>query len=190
LTPDAEKDLIVAALGGNEEAFEKLYRRYRDRVYSFAHRMSDNRLVAEDIVHEAFLVLIKHPERYDPLRGSILTFLCAIARNQVLNVLRRAGEKRTDLADDPADFTETVDHEGDDPLRNLLRQEMAAKVKEAVQCLPLHYREVILLREYQELSYEQIASVTGADINLVKVRLHRARQTLAKQLNPYLTSKV
>ncbi len=76
-----------------------------------------------------------------------------------------------------------------DPLSSLLDRELALKVNEAISLLPEFQREVIVLREFQELSYEDISIVTGTDVNVVKARLFRARQNLAKYLAPYMVLK-
>lgn len=170
---------------GDAEAFARLYNRYRDRVYGFAYRMLNVQTAAEDVTQEAFLALIEHPEKYQSERGSLLTFLCAVARNAVLNRFRR----RVYEAED--DFEEgelylIKDEYAPDPLSSLLERELSEKIDESIALLPPLQREVIVLRKFQELSYQEISFVTGAEINVVKARLHRARKSLAKNLAPYM----
>ena len=186
---DSEKELIAAASRGEAAAFGEIYRRYGDRVYDFAYRMLGARTIAEDVTHEAFVVLIEHPERYQAERGSLLAFLCGVARHHVLHYWRRSETRFTEPIEALNDFTERADQSSDDPLTALLKHELAAKVEQAIAALPLPQREVIVLREYQELSYEEMAAVIGAELNVIKVRLYRARQALAKQLAPYLISE-
>jgi RNA polymerase sigma-70 factor (ECF subfamily) len=181
----SEKELIEAASRGDAAAFSELYRRCRDRVYDFAYRMLGGESVAEDVTHEAFLVLIEHPERYRTERGSVLTFLCAVARNHSLHHLRSHQRQAAGPIDD---LVEEHDWASPDPLAGLLERELAAHVEAAIAALPPEHREVIILREYEELSYEEIAAVTDSTLNLVKVRLHRARRALAKHLERYLIS--
>lgn len=184
-TAPADQELLTAAARGDEAAFSQLYQRHRNRVYGFAYRMLGAQTVAEDVTHEAFLVLIEQPERYQAARGSLLTFLCAVARNHILQHLRRQERYAPESS-------ETLDEEDEphaalsfDPLTDLLERELAAQVEAALAALPAAQREVLVLREYQELSYEEIATVIGAEVNVVKARLYRARQTLAKRLAPY-----
>lgn len=179
--------MIRAAARGDAAAFSRLYHQHRDRVYGFAYRMLHSQQVAEDITHEAFLVLIEHPERYSPERGSLLTFLCAVARNHILKHFHRQGYEMTERDDDGPDVLERADEQERDPLGHLLDRELAARVNASVAALPPLQREVILLREFQELSYEEISQVTGAELNTVKSRLRRARQSLAQRLAPYIT---
>jgi RNA polymerase sigma-70 factor (ECF subfamily) len=185
---DSETELARRASGGDAAAFRDLYHRYRTRVHAFAYRMVRVQAIAEEITQEAFLVLIEHPERYQVDRGSMLTFLCAIARNKIMYHLRRNGHE---FEIDDGRFTAAMKNHTEvkrDPLTDLLDRELAAEVNAAIATLPPLQREVIVLREFQELSYEEIATVTGVEINVIKVRLHRARQSLARRLTPHLVS--
>jgi RNA polymerase sigma-70 factor, ECF subfamily len=184
-----ETALIERAAGGDASAFSELYHRYGQRVYGFAYRMVTSESFAEDVTQEAFLVLMEHPERYRAERGSVLTFLCAIARHHILHLFRRRGYEVNSEFDDDVHQPERPDESEQDPLTILLGQELAAEVAAAINELSLLQREAIVLREFQELSYEEIASVTCVDVSVVKVRLHRARQSLARRLAPYLASE-
>jgi RNA polymerase sigma factor (sigma-70 family) len=88
----ADQELLAEAARGDQAAFSQLYQRYRNRVYGFAYRMLGAQEAAEDVTHEAFLLLIREPERYQAARGSLLTFLCAVARN--LHDVYSAGRRR------------------------------------------------------------------------------------------------
>lgn len=170
---------------GDAEAFERLYKKYRDRVYGFAYRMLNVQSVAEDVTQEAFLILIEHPEKYQPERGSLLTFLCAVSRNAILNRFRNRNYAAEDDFEEPELYL-LKDEYTPDPLLSLLERELMAKIDECITLLPPLQREVIVLRKFQELSYQEISVVTGSEINVVKARLHRARRSLAKNLAPYM----
>jgi len=187
LNRNIEATLIEKIAQGDESAFNEIYRRYRNRVHGFIYRMTINQAVAEDITHEVFVILIENPRRYQTERGSLLTFLCAIARNRVMNYLRR--KHNSDVGFDEFENFDTLEDETrGNPLADLLNQELAARIDACITALPPLQREVIILREFQELSYDEIARVTEAELSTVKTRLHRARQTLAKQLAAYVTS--
>jgi RNA polymerase sigma-70 factor (ECF subfamily) len=145
--------------------------------------------VAEDVMHEAFLALIRQPERYQAERGSLLTFLCAVARNHIYQHLRHQERYAPEPVETSDEYEEARVRYSFDPLTDLLERELAAVVEAALAKLPVAQREAIVLREYQELSYEEIATVIGADTNVVKARLYRARQALAKRLAPYLNQE-
>jgi RNA polymerase sigma-70 factor (ECF subfamily) len=182
-----DAELAERAALGDAVAFGELYRRYRDRVYGFAYRMVGAQAVAEDVTQEAFMLLIERPGRYQPERGSVLTFLCAVARNQMMNYLRRNKRLVEDDLDQVARGDERRDGDALDPLSVLLDEELTAEVNAAIDALPPLQREVIILRELEELSYEEIASATGVEVNVIKARLYRARQSLMRRLSPYTT---
>ena len=187
MNTESEANLIEKFTRGDERAFSEIYRRYRNPVYGFVYRMTANQTTAEDLTHETFVILIEHPERYLAERGSLLTFLCAVARNLVMNHLRRKHNQDVGF-DDFENFDASEDEtKQNNPLADLLDKELAAQIDACIAALPPLQREVIVLREFQELSYEEIAKVTEAEISAVKARLHRARQTLAKQLAAYVT---
>jgi RNA polymerase sigma-70 factor, ECF subfamily len=183
----ADQELLSAAARGDQAAFSQIYQRHRNRVYGFAYRMLGTQEAAEDVTHEAFLLLIRQPEVYQAARGSLLTFLCAVARNHIFQHLRHQGRYAPEQVETLDQCDEAPPRRSFDPLNDLLERELAEQVETALARLPVAQREAIVLREYQELSYEEIAAVIGADTNVVKARLYRARQTLAKRLAPYLS---
>jgi RNA polymerase sigma-70 factor (ECF subfamily) len=141
--------------------------------------------VAEDVVHECFLVILTHPLRFDPARGSLRTFLCAVARNLSFKQLRRRGQET--LGDELPD-ADAASSEAPEPLRRLLEGERSSAVQAAVAALPPLQREVLILFEYEGDSLAEIAQIVGADTGTVKARLHRARQGLRRTLAPLLAA--
>src|SRR4030095_3859603 len=150
----ADQELLAAAARGDQAAFSQLYQRYRNRVYGFAYRMLRTQEVAEDVTHEAFLLLIRQPERYQAARGSLLTFLCAVARNHIFQHLRHQERYAPDPVETSGECDEAGARRSFDPLSNLLESELTAQVEAALAELPVAQREAVVLREYQELSYE------------------------------------
>jgi RNA polymerase sigma-70 factor (ECF subfamily) len=180
-----EPSLIETALRGDAAAFAVVYGQLRDRVYGFAVRMLGDAATAEDITQETFIFLIENSEKFSPARGSLLAFLCGVARNRILHHLRRHAS-RPEEPQDFAEFIEIADEGFQSPLDALLNDELARHVMNCVAELPPALREVIILREMNELTYDEISRVTETDLNLVKVRLHRARKHLAGRLAVYL----
>lgn len=132
------------------------------------------------------MFLIENPDKYDADRGQLLPFLCGVARNLIMRRLRKLGnglEITTDFSENQIEPEEEAERS---PLNSLLNQELAIKIEECISDLPPNQREVIILRELQDFSYQQIAQVTETDVNTVKVWLHRARKTVARKLFPYL----
>jgi RNA polymerase sigma-70 factor, ECF subfamily len=180
----SDGELIRRVHTGDEAAFLVLYERHRRPLFRFAYRMLGAVPVAEDVVHECFLVLLTHPVRFDPSRASLRTFLCAIARNLSLKQLRRRGQET--LTDEPPEPAPAARAEAPAPLRLLLEGERSAAVREAVAALPPLQREVVVLFEYEGHSLAEISEVVGADTGTVKARLHRARERLRRILTPLL----
>jgi RNA polymerase sigma-70 factor, ECF subfamily len=181
-----DERLLKSAGRGDEAAFRVLYQRHRDAVFRFAYRFTGSHAAAEDVTHDCFLSLIKSPERYDPSRAALRTYLYAAARNLSFKHLRPASAEVTleEWTEEPLRGVAEVEQ----PLRQLLDAELSAKVRAAVQSLPPLQREALILFEYEELSLAEIAVITGAETGVVKSRLHRARQKLRRLLAPYLSS--
>jgi RNA polymerase sigma-70 factor (ECF subfamily) len=176
--------LLRQASSGDAAAFLQVYERHRDAVSRFAYRISGSVELAEDITHDSFLALLKKPENFLPSRGSLRTYLFAVARNLWLKQIRKLGRESAidDLTDDQL---VAVNRE---PLRRLIDDELSMKVQDAVSSLPPLQRETLVLFEYEGLPLSEIAGLVGTDVGAVKARLHRARQRLKSALQPYLNS--
>ncbi len=178
--------LIERAVEGDAEAFGEIYRLLRDSIYGFAFRMTNENVIAEDITQDVFMFFIRYPEKFDISRGTLFSFLCGVARNKIFNHLKKSGTRREANNFETIDFENLTDGNGRSPLKILLDKEFSAKVKESVAALSPFQREVLLLREMEDFSYEEIARITETEIGVVKSRLFRARRTLANELAPYL----
>ncbi len=189
LNQDIEAELIERAFEGDAAAFGKIYFLFRDPIYGFAFRMLGEKSAAEDITQETFIFLIENSKKYQKERGSLLSFLCGVARNRILHHLRKNGNSLEVSREEIVDYAEPKNEPGRDPLEILLERELEIKVAEGITELPPLQREVIILREMHELSYDDIAKITGDDINAVKVRLYRARRNLARRIAPYLKTE-
>ena len=180
-----EKHLITQALNGDSTAFGELYFAFRGSIYGFAYRMLRETSMAEDVTQEVFMFLLENPKRFDPERGELLSFLCGIARNKIIQHLRKHSTK-FEIFDDDLNKFDDLENAEFNPLEVLLNEELNEKLEAKIAELPPLQREVLILREIEELPYLEIARITETDLNQVKVRLHRARKTLAKELKPYL----
>lgn len=172
-TQPSDAELFARMARGDETAFTELYLRRQAGVYRFALQMSGSPAVAEDVLQEVFLAVIRGRARYEAKRGSGAAFLLGIARNLVLRALARERSHGGELPDQaaPGDLAEDV-----------VRTRMVARLRSAVLILPVHYREVIVLCELQELDYTEAAAALGCAVGTVRSRLHRARQLLAERL--------
>ncbi len=172
--PDDE--LVARARRGEEEAFALLVRRYKDRVASYLHGMLRDRDAALDLAQETFLRLYRHLPRYRP-EGKFATFLFTIASNAARDALkarRRAGILYL------SDYREVLEagarvRAPDPPPTGLEREDLRRTVAAGLARLPAVYREALLLRETEDLPYEEIARVAGCSVGTAKSRVSRAR---------------
>ena len=167
--------LLEQALTGAEDAFTALYRRRQGGVYRFALQMTGSTAIAEDVTQEAFLALLLHGTRYDEARGTVASFLYGIARNLVMRQVWTGGPG--------ADVEITEECAGpEDLLEDLTRRESIEQVRQAVLSLPPVFREVIVLCDLQDSSYEDAAAALDCPVGTVRSRLSRGRAMLARKL--------
>jgi RNA polymerase sigma-70 factor, ECF subfamily len=176
--------LLQKAGKGDQAAFLELYDRYREPIFRFAYRLLGSVDIAEDVAHDCFLSLIRRPDGFRPERAALRTYLYAIARNLALKHFRSTS-RETGL-DDMTEEPEASPRHA--PLRRLLDEELAVKVRDAVYRLPDLQREALILYEYEGLSLNEISAVVDADVGAIKARLYRARESLKRVLRPYLSS--
>lgn len=192
--------LLRRMMSGDEESFTLLYRRRHPAIYRFALHMSGNVAVAEDVTQEVFMTLIRDAKKFDPARGTLSGFLFGIARN---HLRRRWEQDRHSLAlPDDADELDTLlaacagagkngrsSGNGNGHAPFLLRHdeftslETVGRVRQAIATLPQNYREVVILCELEEMSYEEAAAALDCPLGTVRSRLHRARALLAEKLH-------
>src|SRR6266550_3687114 len=172
-------------LAGEQEALTVLYRRRQGGIYRFALQMCGSRALAEDVTQEAFMVLIRHGQTFDPERGSLNGFLMGVARNLLLRRLQRERfyAPIEDESDNEAATREPFLTTGG-PLEELSRIETINAVRTAVLALPERYREVVVLCDLQEMSYVEAAEVLSCAVGTIRSRLHRARALLIDKLRP------
>ncbi|HEY9434899.1 MAG TPA: RNA polymerase sigma factor [Blastocatellia bacterium] len=183
MTP-SDDELLRLMASGVEEAFATLYHRYQGRVFRFALLMSGCHATADDVTQEVFLALLRDACQYDSSRGALLAYLYGIARKQVLRVLKRS-RPFTQLVDEAdEDNPVAIRHliSQADPLNELTRNEVAGAVRQAVLALPARYREVVVLCDFQEMSYAEAADALDCSVGTVSSRLNRARALLARRL--------
>lgn len=178
-------ELIEAFRAGNDRAFAELYNRYKEEIYTYCLRMlGGDSAEAGDAYQETFIKAYEklHTFRYgDNVKG----WLYMIARNIALNIYRSKRPEET-IEKHPylpsAERYLSPDFAGE-------QQSLRAALEEAIAQLPIEFREPFILREFDGLSYPEIAEIVGATIALTKVRIHRAKQRLRKLLAPIMTDE-
>lgn len=171
---------IEAFQGGDEFAFVSLYNRYKGAVYTFCLKMLLDRAAAQDVLQDTFLRVYENRNRLIQTR-SFKAWLFTIARNQCLNHLRRSG-RQVGLEGAPEAVSART------PIAEMEKSEQIELVNRFLAQLKPDYREVLVLREYQNLSYEEIAAITRSTLPAVKSRLFKARRKLAEFMEPVLRS--
>lgn len=173
---------------GDEFAFRALLERHQDSVVGTVAKMLGNPNDAEDIAQQVFLRVWQHAKSYRP-DAKFTTYLFTITRNLVFNETRRRSRKKEIplYSDDPSGSR----HEpGDDPHRqpdaSMLEAELHIAVDQAIASLPETQRLAVVLRRYENLSYEEIAEVLELSVSAVKSQLFRARNSLREALAGYL----
>jgi RNA polymerase sigma-70 factor (ECF subfamily) len=161
-----DEALMLAFQRGSREAFDELFARYRQALYGFFRRRLDSRERAEDLAQETFLAVIRSAARYQP-RALVRTWLYAIAIKLLAAERRRPAPVRPATGAEP-DTAVSADE--------------ALWVREALARLDAIEREILMLREYEQLAYSEIAELLRLPLNTVRTRLFRARIALKSRL--------
>ena len=178
--------IIESCLLGNTQTFSRLIENYKNMVYSLAYRMSNNPHESEDISQEAFLRAFQSLARFNP-SYKFSTWLYQIT----LNIIRDKFKKKeidyvsldTPIETDDSEFyIQPADSTNNNPEQIMAQKEDFQVIQKAILSLPLKYREVIVLRHLQDLSYIEIGNILKLPQGTVKVRLYRAREQLKKIL--------
>lgn len=181
---DAEWMSRLAA--GEDLALNALMNRWSGRIVAFLFRMTGQRETAVDLAQETFVKLYQARGRYRP-QGQFSTYLFAIAANLARNHARWKARHPTvslDATDPPAadHWPDPVDP-ANTPAEAALAREKSAAVQQAILALPVDLREALTLLAYEQMSYAQIAQLTGCSAKAVETRIYRARQILKQRLS-------
>jgi RNA polymerase sigma-70 factor (ECF subfamily) len=172
---------------GDHAAFRQLVERHQNSVIGTVAKMLGNAAEAEDIAQQVFLRIWRNAKRYRP-DAKFTTYLFTITRNLVYNETRRRSRKKEVSSDEREENSNlTVEASPDrQPDAELLQAELQRKVDEAIASLPETQRMAVVLRRYEQLSYEEIAAVLKLSVSAVKSLLFRARTSLREALSGYL----
>ena len=175
----ADAELIASSIAGREDGFEELVRRYQRPMIAYVYRMTNNYDAALDVTQEIFIKVYNSRHRYKT-EFKFSTWLYKIAHNAAIDYLRR--NSHTDLSleleSDDEVYERPVESRADSPEKLREQSEWRDSLNDVVQKLPAVYRELILLRHAQDLSYDEIAEITNLPLGTVKNRLFRAREMM------------
>lgn len=176
LTKEQEKDLVVRCQDGDKHAMEALILHYQQWVYNIAYGILGTREDASDMAQEVFLWLWEHIGQFR-FRSRFSTWLYRIVTNRCINVKDQKKRRQTDAMEiDDSQPWAPIDTET--PEKSVLRLEQREILQKALTELKDDYRQVLVLREMQDLSYEELAEVIGCSVGRVKSKLHEARKAL------------
>lgn len=184
---DEDRELIQRAQNGDHAAFRSLVERHQRRAVSIAMGLVRNENDAREIVQDAFIRVFKGINAFQGT-SSFYTWLYRIVTNLAIDLIRKPGRRDTELNEGRAVNEESTELplvsriDGADPLDVVRRQEIAARLQEALEALPSYHRGAILMREVEGMSYEEIAQAMGVSKGTIMSRLFHARQKLQRAL--------
>ena len=172
-------ELIAGVVKGREDGFEELVRRYQRPIVGYVFRMLGDYDSSLDVTQEVFIKVYNSLERYSS-EYKFSTWLYRIAHNAAIDHLRRNSTNQQSLETENAEGTYQLQLESSSPTpeQDRERSEWRTEIGTVVKCLPAAYRDLILLRHSRDLSYDEIAEVTGLPLGTVKNRLFRAREMM------------
>ena len=176
MTETTDDDLIAAVLEGSESAFQQLIERYQDRLFGLLGRLVRDRATVEDLAQEAFVRVFRKLHTFQR-ESAFYTWMYRIAVNAATDHLERQGRRRLRLVEDTSDLDtgeRDPDHAG--AAEPLMEEELRRVTREVLATLPEKYRTILILREYEDLSYTDMSKVLGCSIGTVESRLFRARK--------------
>ncbi len=188
--PD-DGDCLVAIAGGDRRCFAELLRRYQDRVVNLTYRVVGDWDAALDLGQEAFLRIYRKASSYRP-DGNAKAWILAVAMNVARDYLRSRKRilylDRIEMGGDPV--APGLRRSSTTPSELLEREEARLRVRRVLKAMPASARTVLILRDFEDLSYEEMAEVLGCEMGTVKSRLHRGRrqfEELYRQTEPEAT---
>jgi RNA polymerase sigma-70 factor (ECF subfamily) len=184
-----DRSLVERILGGDRDQFTVLMSRYQKRVVNYVYRITHRYEEAHDLTQEIFVKVYLALDRYDS-KYQFSTWLFRIAQNSAIDALRKKSVSEVPLArpteDEPTGKEREFADAGVSPERALKNKQLGSAIDRAVENLPTDYRELIQLRHFAELSYEEIASMKKLPLGTVKNKLFRARNLLKEALGSYV----
>jgi len=190
-TSTSDEDLVRSTLDGDEEAFSRLFDRYRVPVYSTSYRILQNPEAARDATQEIFVKLYRSLRTFDPRKSKFSTWLYRLAANHAIDSWRsRRARGETRLPDEPAQaerlLRESIMAEAiQSPYEQVESREKVDEIRRCIEALPELQKKVFVLRYFQELKLDEIAEMEDCSLGTVKTSLFRATQTIRRRLRRF-----
>jgi RNA polymerase sigma factor (sigma-70 family) len=185
-----DSQLIREIKDGNVQLYSELMARYERKILSFIFHMLKSahlEMIAEDLCAETFYKAYRSLQTFREVEASFSTWLYTIARNTVLSEMRKHKNNMVSLEE--SGYT-PQSSSVDSPEQTMLRNEKVSMVRDAINNLPEKQRSALILREYDQLDYQEIANILGQTVSSVKSLLFRARASVKIQLEPYFAEPI
>jgi RNA polymerase sigma-70 factor (ECF subfamily) len=176
-----DTSLVEEALGGNQASFQLLVERYEQRIFNLIRHYTRNPVEIEDLAQETFLKVFRRLSSFQR-QSSFYTWLYRIAVNTILDSLKRRGRSPVQTVEDLEAVPAAAAGPSPSPSATLEREEIARITQEVLEDMPEIFRTVLVLREFEELAYQDIADMLGISIGTVESRLFRARARFKERL--------
>ncbi|MDI1481940.1 sigma-70 family RNA polymerase sigma factor [Polyangium sp. y55x31] len=184
---EEDRELILRAQKGDQAAFRRLVERHQRRAFAIAMGLVRDENDARELVQDAFLRVYRNLNSFQG-GSSFFTWLYRIVTNLAIDLMRKPGRRDAELvdgqaaSDEPTEFPLVSRIDGADPIDVMRRREIAGRIQAALDALPPYHRGVILMREVEGMSYEEMAVAMGVSKGTIMSRLFHARQKLQRAL--------
>lgn len=178
----SDAELVQRCRQGDQRAWAEVVRQYSRRIYNLAYRFTSSHTGAEDLTQEVFIRVYRSLDQYDENLGDLSNWLMRLARNLIIDDYRKRQRTPTDSSDDLDTHEFHLRSAFDSPQRALERQERRLQVLAAINKLSPDLRECVILRDIEELTYQEIVDLLKIPEGTVKSRINRGRIELAKVL--------
>ncbi|OGX07413.1 MAG: hypothetical protein A2Z88_11400 [Omnitrophica WOR_2 bacterium GWA2_47_8] len=183
-----DEELIQQYIQGNTQAMEIIFQRYKLKMFNYALRFLANRADAEDVVADTFVAIVSRKYTYQP-EVKFSTWLYTVVHHAAIDRLRRRKRNvsmwfQKESGGELEEFQ--IPDPKQDPGQDAQKEDMKINIQMAVNKLPADQKEALILREYQDLSYEEIGQILNCSLSNVKVLIFRAREQLRKDLSAVL----
>jgi len=182
----SDSKLVSLYKEGNEEAFEELLNRHKSRIFTTIYLIVKDSYVAEDLLQEVFVKAIRTIKegRYNE-EGKFLPWITRIAHNLAIDTFRKEKRYPTVILEDGSRVFNTMEFSEDSIESHQIKKDTHSKLRKLVQELPDAQKEVLIMRHYMEMSFQEIAEATGVSINTALGRMRYALINLRKKMNKY-----
>ena len=187
---ESDAEIIEQTRRGDPLGWEKLVVRYSKRIYNLCYRFVERADQAEDLTQDVFVKVFRNLNNYKPETGSFVTWLMSVSRNLLIDHYRQSKDERVTVSasadeEEEQSLLETLPTNAPSPEAEMDRLEKVATLKKGLGKLSPELREAVILRDIEELSYQEIGVILGIPDGTVKSRINRGRIELARYLQKF-----